>query len=359
MNKYFLLFLLALALLVFVLFKISGILVPFVISFVLAYLLSPLMYLLDKYKIPKALAVLIVMISFVALISLIFVFIGPILYRQFVGLISEIPTYLEFLSNKLKPGIELISQNFDQNAKETIIQTFLDSPINSIKYISSFLFKNSSVILNNIWHSGLAFINFILFTLIIPVVTFYMLYDWDKIVNGINNLIPKRYRKKTSNLLFEINQALRGYIRGQTNVSLILSTYFAIVFAIAGLKFSLIIAIISGFLTFIPYLGFAISMIITVIVAIAQSSADISFVSLIITLFLIGQLMEITIITPKLVGDKVGLHPVWVMFALFAFSLLYGFIGMLIAVPIASIIGVIVRFCFKEYMASNFYSKKA
>jgi predicted PurR-regulated permease PerM len=191
---------------------------------------------------------------------------------------------------------------------------------------------------------------------ITPIVTLYLLLDWHRMIDKVDSWLPRQHQKTIRGIARDIDSALAGFVRGQALVSLILGTFYAIALTIAGLNFGLLIGFAAGILNFVPYLGSTTGLLIAGGVAIAQFWPDWISVAAVIGIFFFGQFIEGYFLQPKLVGDRVGLHPVWLIFALFAFGYLLGFVGLLLAVPLAAATGVLVRFALRQYLSSPLYT---
>jgi predicted PurR-regulated permease PerM len=210
--------------------------------------------------------------------------------------------------------------------------------------------------LRSIWSGGQALISIFSLLIVTPVVAFYLLYDWDRMVETLDSWVPLPHRATVHGLAEEINVAIAGFVRGQTAVCLILGSFYAASLSLTGLNFGLLIGLISGLITFIPYVGSMTGLVLAVGVAIAQFFPEWAPIVVVAGIFFFGQFVEGYVLAPKLVGESVGLHPVWLMFALFAFAYLFGFVGMLIAVPLAAAFGVLARFALRQYRASPLYT---
>jgi len=191
--------------------------------------------------------------------------------------------------------------------------------------------------------------------IITPVVGFYMLLDWDKLVATIDSLVPLRHRETVRMLAREIDAALAGFLRGQSLVCLFLGFWYGSGLSLIGLNFGLLIGITAGLLSFIPYIGSLTALVLSSAVALVQGWPDWHLLAMALGVFLTGQFLEGNILSPKLVGDSVGLHPVWLIFALLAFGSLFGFTGLLVAVPFAAATGVVLRFAVRRYRESKLY----
>jgi predicted PurR-regulated permease PerM len=208
----------------------------------------------------------------------------------------------------------------------------------------------------SLWAGGKALVSFASIVIVMPVVTFYLISDWHGMIAALDTWIPLRNREQVRELAREIDRVISGFLRGQLAVGFLLGTYYAIALSLIGLKFGLLIGLVSGLLTFIPYIGSLTGLLVATSVAIAQFWPEWIWVVAVVAIFLVGQFVEGNVIGPKLVGERVGLHPVWIIFAMFAFGYLFGFVGLLVAVPLAATIAVLCRFGLRHYLASPLYS---
>ena len=203
--------------------------------------------------------------------------------------------------------------------------------------------------------SGIALLNLVSLLFVTPVVTFYMLRDWDRMVATVDSWLPLSQRDTIRVIARDIDSAIAGFIRGQAMVCLILGGFYAVGLSLIGLNFGVLIGLTAGMLSFIPFVGSITGLILSVGVAIVQFWPDWTWIAATLGVFAFGQFVEGNILSPKLVGASVGLHPVWLMFALLAFSSLFGFVGLLLAVPLAAAVGVIARYALGRYMDSPLY----
>ena len=208
----------------------------------------------------------------------------------------------------------------------------------------------------SLWTGGKALVSFASIVIVMPVVTFYLICDWHRMIETVDGWIPMPQRETVRRLVREIDAAIGGFLRGQLGVCLVLGTYYALGLMLVGLDFGLLIGLVAGLITFVPYIGSMTGLMIAASVAIAQFWPDWKRIAAVIGVFLIGQFIEGNVVSPKLVGERVGLHPLWMIFAMFAFGYLFGFVGLLIAVPLAAAIAVLSRFALRQYLASPFYS---
>ncbi len=213
-----------------------------------------------------------------------------------------------------------------------------------------------TTLLQSIWSSGKTLIDVVALFVVTPVVAFYMLLDWDRMVSKIDQLVPRDHLYTVRGIATDMNKAIAGFVRGQGTVCLLLGMIYAVGLTVVGLNFGLLIGLFAGLISFIPYVGSLVGLVLALCVALVQFWPEWSGIVGVAIAFGIGQFIEGNILQPKLVGQSVGLHPVWLMFALFAFGSLMGFTGMLIAVPTAAAIGVLVRFVINRYQQSPLYT---
>ncbi|MEL6088467.1 AI-2E family transporter [Bartonella schoenbuchensis] len=332
-------------------FVFGSVLLPFVAGLVLAYFLNPIVQLLEKVGIRRVfgtiLITLFIVVVFVAALTILI----PIVswqIQQFVS--SGLPIYVSRIQNFLtESNFDWIGRYFgsDPNELQTDIKVLLGQ---SSDFITS--------LLNSLLRSGKSIVNIISLLVVAPVVAFYMLLDWQRMVEAVDSWIPRDHLETVRSIFYEMDRAIAGFVRGQGTVCLILGGYYAIGLTITGLNFGLLIGMFVGLISFIPYIGTMSGFILSGGVAWVQFYPDNwSRIVIVMVVFFIGQFIEGYILQPKLVGSSVGLHPVWLMFALFAFGSLFGFTGMLVAVPASAAIGVLVRFALHTYLNSQMYSQ--
>ncbi len=330
----------------FFLYMLRSVLMPFVAGILLAYLLNPLTIKLQKCKMSRTWATVIVCILMILLvIPAIFLFLGMV-ESQLTLLIQATPKYLALLLDKIRPTLKRLAESYPDLFAGNLEDMIKGNIGNGVK-LASKLFQG--LIAN-----GFAFINLISLILITPIVAFYMLRDWDTFVKKFEGLLPKKSKKGIMQSMQEINTIIAGFIRGQLSVCVILGLYYSIGLKLVGLELGLLVGFIAGVISFIPYVGSITGFVLAIILAFAQFN-DITHVMYVVAVFLSGQFLEGNFLTPKLVGENVGLHPVWVMFALLAGGVLLGFLGLMLAVPVAAIIGVLVRHLVKHYKMSSLY----
>jgi predicted PurR-regulated permease PerM len=327
-------------------YMVSDILLPFVVAMIVAYFLDPVADKLENMGISRSIATLGITSIFFIVVILVAVMIAPVLYDQLISMFKKVPEYIKIANEKVLPKFSAILEQIDPNA--------IDKAKESVNEISSYAFKFITSLMSNVWSSGLAVVNILSLLFVTPIVTFYMLRDWDKLLIKVKGWLPDDNKKVIIEQAKEIDKTLSGYIRGQTNVCLILGAFYAIGLSLTGLEFGFAIGLATGILSFIPYVGLLFGSAIGMIIAILQFG-NLLDVSIVAAIFIIGQVIEGNFITPKLVGDKVGLHPVWIIFGMMAGATMFGFLGILLAIPITAVIGVLVRFSLSLYLKSSFY----
>lgn len=341
------------ALIFFILFMFifGSILLPFVAGIVLAYFLNPIVQLLEKFGIRRVFGTVLITLFIVIIFVAALIILIPIISWQIQQFVSDgLPVYM----NRIQTFF--VEHDFDW------IRDYFGSDPNELRSnIKGLLGEGSDFItslLNSLLKSGKSIVNIVSLFVVAPVVTFYMLLDWPRMVRAIDSLIPRDHLETVRSIFHEMDRAIAGFVRGQGTVCLILGGYYAIGLTIAGLNFGLLIGMFIGLISFIPYIGTMSGLLLSVGIAWVQFYPNNwGGIIVVLALFLIGQFIEGYVLQPKLVGSSVGLHPVWLMFSLFAFSSLFGFTGMLVAVPAAAAVGVLVRFALHTYLSSQMYSR--
>lgn len=341
------LFWLTLGLLFFIfIYLVRGVLLPFVLGTLIAYFLDPAADKLEKWKFSRTLATTTIILSFFIIIGLLSLLIIPTLAHQIAGLVTDLPTYLVEIETKYE------KQVFGWIG--TLPESYMDNIKNAASNFSGIMVKFAGDMAGGLFQSGMAIINILSLILITPVVAFYLLRDWDVIKIRFFALLPRKYEKTIREQLLLIDDTLAGFIRGQINVCLLLGAFYAIGLSLVGLKFGILIGIMTGILVILPYVGLIFGMGVGLTIAFFQFGT-LGGMFPILAVFIAGQVIEGNFITPKLVGEKVGLHPVWIIFGLLAGAALFGFVGVLIAVPVSAVIGVLIRFALSRYLTSQYY----
>lgn len=327
----------------------NDILMPFVLGMVIAYLLNPLVRFFGRERIPRWLSSAGILFLFVMFLLLVLALVIPPLTREAISLASALPDYIDRLSQILAPYVGWVQARIGDGTGE-------DLPTMLKENISSFV-SGAGGVLVGIKAGGAAALGALSTLVLTPLVAFFMMKDWPRIVRWVHDLYPRQYRPMIDDLWHQIDRKLAGFIRGQLLVAFFLGIGYAIALTIAGLNYGFLIGIIAGALSIIPLVGSTVGLLTSVIVAYIQTGGEWSFVGIIAAIFIIGQVIEGNILSPKLLGDNVGMHPLWILFALLAGGSLFGILGMLIAVPVAAIIGVLVSFFIKQYKASPLYKQ--
>jgi len=338
----------ALVALAFFLYLFSGILLPFVAGLALAYLLDPLADRLEALGLPRVAATIVILLSVLLILVAAIILIAPLLGQQIVGLIQRLPETIARLQELLATQRQSwLGGVFNQGLSQ--LRDSLGTVVSqAVNWITAFL--------GSLWASGDAIMSVVSLLVVTPVVAFYMLIDWDRMVGTIDAWTPLRHKQTVRTLAREMDDSIAGFVRGQALVCLLLGTFYGIALSIVGLNFGLVIGLTAGLIGFIPYVGSLTGLIVSVTVAAVQFWPDWTMVLLVLGIFLVGQFIEGNILQPRLVGASVGLHPVWLMFALVAFGYLFGFVGLLVAVPLAASLGVLMRFAIRRYLESPFYT---
>ncbi len=325
-----------------------SILLPFVAGMALAYFLDPVADWFESKGFSRMAATLSILILFVVVFILSMMIIIPLLISQATAFLSELPGYLTTLQSIITDAAHTIS-----------LPAWLHEQIGSIREnFSSLLGEGTKFIAafaGKLWNSGKALVDVISLLVITPVVAFYLLLDWDHMVAKLDALVPRDYVKTVRQISHEMNRTIAGFVRGQGTLCLILGIFYGAGLSLVGLNFGLLIGLFAGLISFIPYVGSTVGLVLSLGVALVQFWPDYWWIGLVVAIFALGQFIEGNILQPKLVGNSVGLHPVWLMFALFAFGLLFGFVGLLVAVPAAASVGVLVRHAIARYLDSDLY----
>jgi predicted PurR-regulated permease PerM len=337
----------ALVVFVLLLWLLSQILLPFVAGLVIAYLLNPLVDRLEHVGVNRLVAALsiiaLAVLTFVVLILLV----APILGGQLSSFIDSIPGYVTKLQSLLT------------DPSRPWVQKLLGAGFNADKGIGDLVNQGAgwlATFLKSLWSGGRALISLFSLIVVTPGVAFYLLYDWHKMLRSVDNAVPVQQRATVRRLARECDAAISGFVREQTAVCVILGTFYAVALTLSGLNFGLLIGLIAGLITFVHYVGSMTGLMLALGVAVAQFWPHWGSILMVLGIFLVGQFFEGNVLSPKLVGERVGLHPVWVIFALLAFGYVFGFVGLLVAVLLAATIGVLARFALERYRESSLYT---
>jgi predicted PurR-regulated permease PerM len=325
-----------------------SILLPFIVGLALAYLLNPVVNWLQRIHISRAWGAMLMLTLVIALIIGLFVALVPLVLRQGLELAGLLPGYIRDLQGLLREWAPQFTEWIGPERAAQLEGSLTDLIGRGIEL--------AGTITAGLAASGLTVLNTIAVLFITPVVAFYLLMDWEGMMKKADDLLPRRYQAEIRGVLAQIDRAMAGVIRGQGGVILVLCVYYCTALTLSGLNFGLAIGLIGGLLSFVPYVGFLTGFALSMTVALVQFWPD-QWVSILIVLVIygIGQFLEANILYPKLVGQSININPVWLMFALFAFALLFGFVGLLLAVPLSAISGVLTRYALQKYQASSLY----
>ena len=327
---------------------VKAILLPFVIGIMVAYFLDPVADRLELMKFSRQNATLIITTFFFTLIMIALVILVPLLYQQLESLLTALPKLINDNQRKLLPQVNHWLHGLDPDMSAKITEALQNTSITILGFVGDFL--------KGLMQSGFALINLLSLIFITPVVAFYFLRDWDRMVARLHTLLPRKHIVVIKKQLSLVDKTLSGFIRGQTQVCLMLGIFYTIALTVMGLQGGALIGFFTGIATFIPYVGMLSGTAIGLTVAWFQFQS-LQGVLTVGAIFLAGQMIESNFVAPKLVGDKVGLHPVWIIFGMLAGGSLFGLLGVVIAVPLTAILGVLIKFLTAEYLKSDYYKK--
>lgn len=321
---------------------LGDVLLPFLVGGAIAYFLDPVADRLERLGLSRVAATTLISLIALFLVILLVLAVIPTLVNQLTALVNAAPDISRRLQSFLLERFPDLADN-----TSTIRQTLSE--------IGVAIQAKGGQLVQGVLSGALGVISVVVFIVVVPVVAFYLLLDWDNMIARIDAMLPLDHAPTIRRLAREIDAVLAGFVRGQVSVCLALGTFYAVALMTAGLQFGLVVGAIAGAITFIPYVGSIIGGTLAVGLALFQFWGDWVQIGIIAAIFAFGQFIEGNILTPKLVGKSVGLHPVWLLFALSAFGSVFGFVGMLIAVPVAAAIGVLTRFAVEQYQASLLY----
>lgn len=339
------------AVIAFLLWRLAPMLMPFVMAAMLAYLGDPLADRLERLHLSRALAVSIVFLVLTLLLAGALLLLIPLISRQVENLIQNVPGYVDWAEHTAWPWLQAKLHLDPRTFESDRLVAAIKAHIGSVGGIAG-------QVLGKVSRSGLGFVLWLTNLVLIPVVTFYLLRDWDRLVAAIDRLLPRSIEPTIAYLARESDAVLGAFVRGQLLVMLALGVYYGGTLSlVAGLSVGVLIGLVAGLLSFVPYLGFITGFAAAIIAALVQYG-DWSHVLIVCGVFVVGQLLEGYVLVPKLVGDKIGLHPVAVIFAVLAGGELFGFLGVLLALPAASVVVVLLRYLMERYQQSELYTEE-
>jgi predicted PurR-regulated permease PerM len=324
------------------------ILLPFVAGMVLAYLLDPLATRLERLGMNRLLATLVIVALFIAAVVALAILMAPIIVRELAYFIEHLPRYVgQLQSFATDPSRPWLSK---------IIGEGLGHAEKSIGELTTLAAGWLATFLRSVWSGGQALISVFSLAIVTPIVACYLIYDWKKMIAVVDNWVPPVRRDTVRALAREIDDTIGGFVRGQSAICLILGVFYATTLWLIGLNHGAMIGLAVGFLSFVPYLGSLTGLLVSTCIAVVQFWPNWGLIIAVPAIFFVGQSVADYVLSPYFVGRRVNLSPVWLLFALFAFGYLFGFVGLLIAVPLAAAIGVLVRYALAQYYASPFYA---
>jgi predicted PurR-regulated permease PerM len=327
---------------------LSGALTPFVAAMAIAYLLDPLADKLERLGLSRAAATAVIMVGFFTSAILVLIILIPLIEVQIAAFALSAPDlWRNAQATVLRLGGPTLANFISEQTHGATTAPIGDLAKGALEW--------GGGVLRSVWSGGLAIVGFVSLFIITPVVSVYLLLDWDRLVGQIDSWLPRDQAPVIRRLAGEIDRVLAGFVRGQVLVCLVLAVYYVAALSLVGLQFGLVVGAGAGLLSFIPYVGSIIGIGSAAIIGLVQFWSTPWLLLQIALVFLVGHILEGYVLTPRLVGHNVGLHPVWLMFALFAFGTLFGFLGLLLAVPISAAIGVLLRFGMGKYLESPLY----
>ncbi|MEJ6397689.1 AI-2E family transporter [Yoonia sp. 208BN28-4] len=332
----------AAAILFIALWFLGDVILPFILGGAIAYCLDPIADRLEAMGLSRTISVALISLAAVLIFVVLILLVIPTLITQTSGLIAAAPGAPDRLQ-------QFLATNFPSvlDEQSTVYQ--------QLTKIGDAIQAKGGELLEGILSSALGLINVLVLIVVVPVVAFYLLLDWDNMTARIDELLPRDHAPTIRQLARDIDDTLASFIRGQGTVCLIMGTYYAVGLMAVGLNFGLVVGFFAGLITFIPYVGALVGGALAIGLALYQFWGEWVWIAAVAGIFGFGQFLEGNIITPRLVGNSVGLHPVWLIFALSVFGALFGFVGMLVAVPVAAMIGVLIRFGLTQYKQSRLY----
>jgi predicted PurR-regulated permease PerM len=334
---------------IFALQLLQSILLPFVAGIVIAFILAPAVARVEGWGISRSPASLAVLVAFLVCVALVFTLLVPLIQNQVVSLIGKVPALVKFLQDQLGRAMNLLQQQLPADQMDKLRDMVGAKLGEALSWLAT-LFQSLVT-------SSIAILNIVSLVVVTPIVTFLLLRDWDKIVAQVDAYLPRQSLGTVREQARIVSDMLVGFIHGQALVCLILAIYYGTALSFAGLDSGLALGLLIGVLAIIPILGGATGFVLALGLAASQFGTWREII-IVCIIFGVGQGLESNFLTPKLVGDRINLHPVWVMFALFSGGTLFGLVGILFAVPAAAVIGVLTRFALSRYRRSNVYDPR-
>ena len=321
---------------------LGDVMLPFIVGGAIAYMLDPVADRLQRLGLNRVVSTTVISLVILLIALPILILVTRMIFEQATELANWAPDLFATIQTQIAERFPSLADG------DSVLRRALNSIATTVQ-------EKSAGFVQNVFSSALGVINAVVFIVVVPVVAFYLLLDWDNMVARIDSLLPRDHASVIRKLTAEVNQTLANFVRGQITVCSILATFYGILLMAVGLQFGLVVGVIAGLISFIPYVGSLVGGALAIGLAIYQFWGDPIWIVAVAAIFGAGQFLEGNILTPKLVGESVGLHPVWLIFALSVFGSVFGFVGMLIAVPVAASIGVLARFGIAQYQSSRLY----
>ena len=325
----------------FLLWNISDILAPFILGGILAYLLDPMADKMESFGVPRLLTALTVSLFALFVLLTAAILVTPIIFDQ----INQIIGFIPYITNEIHVVMQKGFKVLNLGEVEDIDLVNLSKNLNEV----------SPIFAKSIFNSSFAILDFIFLLMVTPIVAIYLLVDWDKIIKEVEKVIPRRLEPTISQIVIEMHKTVASFLRGQFSVCIILAIFYAASLTALGLEYGLLVGLFSGLISFIPLIGAILGGLVALVVSLAQFWQTPEWVGVVLIIFLFGQVLEGNLLTPRLVGKSVKLHPLWIIFSVTCFGSLMGWVGVILAVPSAACIAVLVRFSLKIYFETDFY----
>ena len=325
----------------FLLWNISDILAPFILGGILAYLLDPMADKMESFGVPRLLTALTVSLFALFVLMTAAILVIPIIFDQ----INQIIGFIPYITNEFYLVMQKGFKVLNLGEVEDIDLVNLSKNLNEV----------SPIFAKSIFNSSFAILDFIFLLMVTPIVAIYLLVDWDKIIKEVEKVIPRRLEPTISQIVIEMHKTVASFLRGQFSVCIILAIFYAASLTALGLEYGLLVGLFSGLISFIPLIGAILGGLVALVVSLAQFWQTPEWVGVVLIIFLFGQVLEGNLLTPRLVGKSVKLHPLWIIFSVTCFGSLMGWVGVILAVPSAACIAVLVRFSLKIYFETDFY----
>jgi predicted PurR-regulated permease PerM len=336
-----------LALFVLSLVLLRSILLPFVLGIAIAYFLNPAANRLQTWGLSRTLSTCALVLGFFGAALAIFLLLAPTILDQMTSLLKRLPAYISALFTYLQPFLNKVLELIDGGQTQDVQKTLVQAVQSAVGVAGD--------VVGKVLGGGIALINFIALLAITPLVAFYLLHQWPNLMVTIDGLLPRDHADTLRGIARDIDSVLVGFLHGTAAISLTLAVFYAAALSLVGLNYALTIGLIAGVISFIPYVGAIFGFSASVGVALFQFWPNWWMVVLVLAIFFAGQLVTDYVLTPRIMGDRLRLHPLWVTFGLFAGGALFGFLGVLISVPVTAVVGVLTRFFIQQYKTSGFF----